>query len=186
MVVLEETEYRRLQQKADEWEPLLPDPLPNGNYPALEYVRASLVRDIIRHRRRLGLTQVDLARRAGIRPETLNRIEQGKHRPGAKEGGGGRSAVRRPAPRPAAPRDVPSDREAEYMTCGSHMSQQSPIRRSRVTGPEIANSRRRRIFRDAVFMRRIKSQYVAAASMRLIRGVRVGCDVSAKSGDDSG
>src|SRR5437764_11630100 len=81
MVVLEESEYERLKQKADEWEPLLPDPLPDGNYPALEYMRASIARDILRHRRRLGLTQAELARRAGIRPETLNRIEHAKQAP---------------------------------------------------------------------------------------------------------
>ena len=78
-VLLEEAEYERLRQKADEWEPLLPEPHANGNYPALEYATVSLARKIIRHRRRLGLSQVELARRAGIRPETLNRIEQGKH-----------------------------------------------------------------------------------------------------------
>lgn len=81
MVVLDEDEYIRLMQKADEWEPLLPEPDANGNYPAVEALRVSIARDIIRHRRRLGLTQVDLAGRAGIRPETLNRIEQGKHSP---------------------------------------------------------------------------------------------------------
>jgi DNA-binding XRE family transcriptional regulator len=81
MVVLEEGEYRRLKQKADEWEPLLPEPDAQGNYPAREYMLASIARSIIRHRRRAGLTQVELARRAGIRPETLNRIEQGKHSP---------------------------------------------------------------------------------------------------------
>ena len=32
---------------------------------------------IVRDRRRLGLTQADLAHRAGIRPESLNRIELG-------------------------------------------------------------------------------------------------------------
>jgi DNA-binding XRE family transcriptional regulator len=81
MVMLEECEYDRLLQKADEWEPLLPEKLPDGNYPAVEYLRASLARKIIRDRRRLGLTQVELARRAGIRPETLNRVEQGKRSP---------------------------------------------------------------------------------------------------------
>ena len=81
VVVLEEREYRRLKQKADEWEPLLPEPDVEGNYPAREYMLASIARSIIRHRRRAGLTQVELARRAGIRPETLNRIEQGKHSP---------------------------------------------------------------------------------------------------------
>ena len=64
--------------KADEWEPLLPKPDAEGNYPALEYSRISLARKIIRDRRRLGLSQAELARRAGIRPESLNRIEQGR------------------------------------------------------------------------------------------------------------
>ena len=36
-------------------------------------------RDILRARRKLGLSQADLARRAGIRAETLNRIEKGKN-----------------------------------------------------------------------------------------------------------
>jgi DNA-binding XRE family transcriptional regulator len=81
MVMLEESDYERLLSKADEWEPLLPEPNADGNYPALEYARVSLARKIIRDRRRLGLTQVELARRAAIRPETLNRIEHGKVSP---------------------------------------------------------------------------------------------------------
>ena len=81
MVTLSEEEDQRLLQKADLSEPLLPEPLPDDNYPAREYMEASLARKIIRHRRRLGLTQVELARRAGIRPETLNRAESGKSTP---------------------------------------------------------------------------------------------------------
>jgi HTH-type transcriptional regulator / antitoxin HipB len=81
LVLLEESEYERLRRKADEWEPLLPEPDADGNYPAREYMRASIAREIVRLRRRLGLTQAELARRAGIRPETVNRIEQGKHSP---------------------------------------------------------------------------------------------------------
>jgi DNA-binding XRE family transcriptional regulator len=77
MVMLEEAEFDRLMRKADEWEPLLPAPDADGNYPADEAACVSIAIDIIRHRRRLGLSQTDLARRAGIRPESLSRIEQG-------------------------------------------------------------------------------------------------------------
>jgi DNA-binding XRE family transcriptional regulator len=35
----------------------------------------------VRGRREAGLTQVKLAQLAGIRTETLNRIEKGKHAP---------------------------------------------------------------------------------------------------------
>jgi transcriptional regulator with XRE-family HTH domain len=47
----------------------------------VETMRAILARKIIRRRRAAGLSQVELARRANIRPETLNRLEQGKHSP---------------------------------------------------------------------------------------------------------
>jgi len=82
--VLEATEYRRLRALANAAEgefPPLPKPDECGNYPAIEYARASLARKIIRQRRAAGLTQADLARRAGIRPETLNSIERGKATP---------------------------------------------------------------------------------------------------------
>lgn len=52
-----------------------------GNYPAVEYARASLARKIIKARRMAGLAQAELARRAAIRPETLNRIEKGRTTP---------------------------------------------------------------------------------------------------------
>jgi len=44
-------------------------------------VLTPLARKIIKARRMAGLTQADLARRAGIWPETLNRIERGKTTP---------------------------------------------------------------------------------------------------------
>ena len=81
MVVLEESEYERLQQKADEWQPLMPEPLPNGNYPAAEALAVAQARNILRARRKLGLSQAELARLAGVRPETLNRIEHGRNKP---------------------------------------------------------------------------------------------------------
>jgi DNA-binding XRE family transcriptional regulator len=64
----------------DDW-PQLPEPDANGDYPAVEYARVSLARKIIKRRRIVGLSQAELARRAGIRPETLNRIEKGKTTP---------------------------------------------------------------------------------------------------------
>ena len=80
-VLMPETEYRRLQRAAEASVPELPLPDAQGNYPAVATVRAMLARDIIRQRRALGLTQAELARRAGIRVETLNRLERGKHSP---------------------------------------------------------------------------------------------------------
>jgi transcriptional regulator with XRE-family HTH domain len=55
--------------------------LPDGNYPAPEYARAIAARDIITARRRLGLSQSELARRAGIAVETLNRVERASATP---------------------------------------------------------------------------------------------------------
>ena len=83
--ILPEKEYKRLAAEAKalagaDW-PELPKCDADGNYPAAEYARASLARKIIKARRRAGLTQAELARRAGIRPETLNRIEKARTTP---------------------------------------------------------------------------------------------------------
>jgi DNA-binding XRE family transcriptional regulator len=80
--ILPEKDFNRLAAQAAEggW-PELPRPDAQGDYPAVEYARASLARKIIKMRRMAGLSQVELARRAGIRPETLNRIEKGKTTP---------------------------------------------------------------------------------------------------------
>lgn len=51
---------------------------------ALPFIRASIARDIIRERRELGLTQAQLAKLAGIRQETLSRLESGKHKPNVR------------------------------------------------------------------------------------------------------
>jgi ribosome-binding protein aMBF1 (putative translation factor) len=81
MVLLSEAEFNKLVRKADLGEPALPAADADGNRPADEYAAASQARAILRARRRLGLSQAELARRAGIRPETLNRIEQGRNKP---------------------------------------------------------------------------------------------------------
>jgi ribosome-binding protein aMBF1 (putative translation factor) len=86
-VMLPEAEYKRLERLAAGAErdtaelPALPKPDAGGNYPALQYIKASIARDIIRERKALGLTQAELAARAGLRQETLSRLESGKHSP---------------------------------------------------------------------------------------------------------
>ena len=81
-VLVERKEYDRLTALARmENLPPLPEPDAKRNYPALEYARASLARDIIRARVEAGLTQRELAELAGIREETVCRIETGKHTP---------------------------------------------------------------------------------------------------------
>lgn len=80
VVVLSLKEYERLARRADLWEPPLPEPNERGNY-SLAALDIVMAQEIIRARRKLGLTQAELARRARIRAETLHRIEQGKHSP---------------------------------------------------------------------------------------------------------
>lgn len=81
--IMPEKDYKRMAAHAAEQSdrPALPQPDAEGNYPAVEYARVSLARKIIKARRQAGLTQVELARLAGIRAETLNRIEKGKTTP---------------------------------------------------------------------------------------------------------
>lgn len=85
-VLLPEGEYERLCSRASESVPLndddlppLPEPDKKGNFPAVEYARISLARDIIRDRRAAGLTQTELAKAAGTRQETISRIESGRY-----------------------------------------------------------------------------------------------------------
>jgi DNA-binding XRE family transcriptional regulator len=81
-VVLPRAEFDRLSALAKAGElPPLPEADAQGNYPAVEYARASLARKLIRDRVAAGLSQRELANLAGIRVETLCRIETGKHTP---------------------------------------------------------------------------------------------------------
>ena len=83
-VVIERKEFERLTgHPVDGGAPLPPLPAPdaNGNYPAIAYGRALLARRIVAARNRAGWSQAELARRAGVRKETVHRLEAGKNNP---------------------------------------------------------------------------------------------------------
>lgn len=86
-VLVEPGELRRLERLAREAAtegtglPPLPAADNEGNRPAVEYARASIARSIIQERRQLGLSQEELARLAGVRQETISRLESAKHSP---------------------------------------------------------------------------------------------------------
>ena len=86
-VLVEAEELRRLERLArmaagDELAlPPLPPADEFGNRPAVEYARVSIARSIIQERRQLGLSQDELARLAGVRQETISRLESAKHSP---------------------------------------------------------------------------------------------------------
>ncbi len=84
LIVMTERDYADLTKAAktaskDDGLPAFPRADKDGNTPAIDFARASIARDIIRERRVLGLSQQELADRAGVRQETLSRIETGKH-----------------------------------------------------------------------------------------------------------
>lgn len=58
--------------------PPLPEASADGSRDALQFARATIARGIIRDRIAIGPSQAELARRAGIQPAVLNRIEKGK------------------------------------------------------------------------------------------------------------
>jgi transcriptional regulator with XRE-family HTH domain len=79
-VVVDAADFARLSENtnADKLPPFPPVDA-NGNSPAIEYSRVSIARRLITERKTAGLTQAELAKRAGIRVETLNRLEKAKH-----------------------------------------------------------------------------------------------------------
>lgn len=66
---------------ADAGLPPLPPADRRGNRPAVAFARASIARSIAEERLAAGLSQQELARLAGVRQETVSRIESGKHSP---------------------------------------------------------------------------------------------------------
>jgi transcriptional regulator with XRE-family HTH domain len=79
-VILRESVFQQLCRHAGVQ---TPKPPPSGESRAqdIETDRMSLAEKLTERRRATGMSQATLARRAGIRPETLNRIERGKTTP---------------------------------------------------------------------------------------------------------
>jgi len=80
-VLVAEAAYEKLTGSSHDPLPPLPPADAHGYRPALPFIAASIARDIIRERRAAGLSQQQLADAAGLRQETLSRIESGKHSP---------------------------------------------------------------------------------------------------------
>jgi DNA-binding XRE family transcriptional regulator len=59
----------------------LPEPDKHGHRPARETALVILAAKMLQRRLAAGLTQQELASRAGVRPETVSRLETGKHAP---------------------------------------------------------------------------------------------------------
>jgi len=78
-VVIPENQYRQLLDENQV--PAMPEADNQGHYPAVASARIVLARQILRRRQAAGLTQRELAKRAGVRVETLSRLEHGKHSP---------------------------------------------------------------------------------------------------------
>lgn len=75
----------------DEYETMVADKLPpmpkadrKGRCPAVEAARAIMARQLIEDRQKAGMSQAELASRAGLRQETISRIESGKVTPTIK------------------------------------------------------------------------------------------------------
>jgi len=79
-VILRETVFDRLCQKAgvDQVQEASSE---GSAASSLDLDRTSLAAKLLRRRQAAGLSQAELARRAGVRPETLNRIERGRTTP---------------------------------------------------------------------------------------------------------
>lgn len=81
-VVVPRDEYERLTAGTSAVSlPPMPKPDAAGNVPAVSYARASIARELLTRMQRAGLTQAELARRAKVPAETLNRILRCKRTP---------------------------------------------------------------------------------------------------------
>jgi len=81
-VIVPREEFERLEKLARVSElPSLPNPDPDGSFPAARFARASIARSIVRARANAGWSQRHLAELAGVRVETVCRIERERTTP---------------------------------------------------------------------------------------------------------
>jgi DNA-binding XRE family transcriptional regulator len=80
LVILSRADFDDLMEKAGVMPPL-PRKAKDGSVPAVEFARADIAREVVRRRIAAGMTQQELAKRVGIRAETISRLEAGKHLP---------------------------------------------------------------------------------------------------------
>ena len=76
-ILVPEVEYQDLTAMRAA-KPPYPSADTKGNFPAVQTGRVSIAREVIRRRETAGISQKGLAAKAGIRVETLNRIEKAK------------------------------------------------------------------------------------------------------------
>ena len=80
LVILSRSDFDALMEKAGVM-PRLPKAAKDGSMPAIEFAIADIAREVVRRRIAAGMTQQELAKRVGVRPETISRLESAKHLP---------------------------------------------------------------------------------------------------------
>jgi DNA-binding XRE family transcriptional regulator len=80
LVILSRSDFDALMEKAGVM-PRLPKAAMDGSVPAVEFAMADIAREVVRRRIAAGMTQQELAKRVGVRPETISRLESAKHAP---------------------------------------------------------------------------------------------------------
>ncbi len=75
-VLVPEREFHRMTHAA---RPVRSTGTAGGTANAIDFARSSIARTVARDRRAAGLSQQALAKLAGLRAETISRIESGRH-----------------------------------------------------------------------------------------------------------
>lgn len=80
LVVIRRRDFEALMEKAGVL-PKLPPADKHGNRDALAFADAVIAREIVSRRIKVGWTQKELAKRSGVRMETISRVEGGRNCP---------------------------------------------------------------------------------------------------------